>query len=116
MFQQRQSAEINPLTEISFANLTPGAVGNGATVYVAAAFTLGAPGSAFPATGALGDQIQLYPSAAAASNGLSITAYPTATAGTYAVYFTNNTGGSITPVAGQKYTAIVTRIPANLNF
>jgi hypothetical protein len=110
-FAVRQIEEINPLSEISVANMTPGAVGNGTTVFVSQAFTLGSPGSAFPATGALGDQIELYPSAAAATNGLNITAYPTATPGTYAVYFTNNTGGSITPVAGAKYIAVATRFP-----
>jgi hypothetical protein len=114
MFQQRQFGEIQPLTEISFAVITPGAVGNGTTVGTATAFTLGATGSASPASFALGDQLEIFPSAAAAANGVNITAVPTATVGTAEVYFQNQTGGPITPVAGAKYTIIATRLPATL--
>jgi hypothetical protein len=115
MFQQRQVAEINPLVELSFANITPGAVGNTTTVTVAAqAFTLGTAGSASPATFTLGDQLAIYPSAAAAINGLIVSASPTATPGTATVTFYNGTGGSITPVAGAKYAVQATRLPATL--
>ena len=114
-FQQRQAAEIYPLTEISFANLTPGAVGNTTTVTVAAtAFTLGAAGTAQPATFALGDQLEIWPSAAAAVNGLVVSAAPTATPGTALVTFYNGTGGSVTPVAGSKYTIVAIRLAANI--
>lgn len=114
MFQARQSEEIQPLIEISFATISPGAVGNGTTVVTSTAFTLGAAGSASPATFALGDQLEIFPSAAAATNGVNVTAIPGATPGTASVYFQNNTGGSITPVASQKYTIIATRLPATL--
>ena len=114
-FYQRQYAEIVPLNEISFANLSPGAVGNGTTVTVAAtAFTLGAAGSASPATFALGDYLEVYPSTAAATNGLVVTAVPTATAGTALVTFYNGTGGSVTPVASSKYTIVAQRLAANI--
>jgi hypothetical protein len=114
MFQVRQSEEIQPLIELSFANISPGAVGNGVTVATATAFTLGSAGSASPATFALGDQLEVFASAGAATNGVNVTAVPTATQGTAEVYFQNQTGGSITPVAAQKYTIIATRIPATL--
>ena len=114
MHQARQIDEVQQLTEISFANISPGAVGNGATVGVSVAFTLGAPGSASPATFALGDQLEIFPSAGAATNGVQVQAAPTATPGTAEVYFTNATGGSITPVASAKYTIVSTRITNTL--
>jgi hypothetical protein len=114
MFQIRQVEEIIPLVEISFANITPGAVGNGTTVATVTAFTLGAAGSGVPATFALGDQIEIYASSGAATNGVIVTAAPTATPGTAQVYFQNATGGSITPVASSKYTIVATRLPATL--
>ena len=114
MFQQKQVAEIYPLVETSFANISPGAVGNGATVYVAVAFALGNVGSGSPATFTLGDQLEIWPSSGAAINGVNVAATPTATPGTAGVYFTNNTGGSITPVASQKYTIVAIRQVANV--
>jgi hypothetical protein len=113
MFQQRLQEEMNPLNEMSFSVVSPGAVGNNTTVAVSAAFTLGAAGSASPATVQLGDQIEIFPPASAATNGLSVSAYPTATPGTVEVYFQNATGGSITPVSGT-YRIVATRFPNNL--
>ena len=114
-FYQRQFAEIYPLAEISFANISPGAVAAGATVTVAAtAFTLNAPGSGIPATFALGDQLEIWPSAAANTNGLVVSAAPTATAGTALITFYNGTGGSITPTASQKYTIVGIRLANNI--
>jgi len=112
MFQQKQVAEINPLVETSFATVSPGAVGNNATVSVAVAFTLGSV-SGNPATFALGDQLEIFAPAGAATNGIVVSAAPTATAGTARVYFQNATGGSITPVSGT-YTIVATRFPPNL--
>lgn len=112
MFQQRQTAEINPLSEVSLATIAPGAVANTSIVYVAAAFKLGSVGGT-PATFALGDQLEIFGPAGAALNGVNVAAAPTATAGTAGVYFTNNTGGSITPVSGP-YTIIATRLPPTL--
>lgn len=113
MFQQRQSTEVNPLTEISFATIAPGAIGNTTIVAVSQAFTLGNAGSASPSTIALGDQLEIFAAPSTALNGLSLSAFPTATPGTVEVYFQNNTGGSITPVSG-KYTIIATRLPNTL--
>jgi hypothetical protein len=114
MFSSRQYEEVNPLVEISFAVITPGAVGNSTIVATATAFQLTAAGSAVPASFALGDQLEIFPSAAAACNGVNVSAVPTATPGTAEVYFQNNTGGSITPVAGAKYTIVASRLPATL--
>ena len=114
MFQARQVQEILPLVEISFANISPGAVGTGATVATSSAFTLAASASGAPATFALGDQLEIYPSSGAATNGVIVTAAPTATPGTAEVYFQNQTGGSVTPVASSKYTIVATRLPATL--
>lgn len=114
MFQQKNIAEIYPLTEISFANISPGAIGNGTTVFVSVAFTLAAVASGSPATFAVGDQLEILASAGAAINGVAMNAAPTAVAGTAGVYFTNNTGGSITPVASSKYSIIAIRVPANI--
>lgn len=112
MFQQRQFEEIQPFVEISFGVSTPGAVASGAATLVGAtmACVVGGPGNTSPATFGLGDRLEVYPSAAAAANGLSINAFPTATQGTCQLYFTNITGGSITPIAGAKYTVVATRI------
>lgn len=79
-------------------------------MYVAAPFKLGSAAGT-PATFALGDQLEIFPSAAAATNGVNVSASPTATAGTAGVYFTNNTGGSITPVATATYVIVATRFP-----
>jgi len=109
MFSTRQFEEIQPLVEISFVNLTPGAVGGSNTVGVAGACKLGNAGSSFPATFALGDQIEVFPSAATATNGVVVSGAPTATVGTAEFNFQNATGGSITPTAGATYMIIATR-------
>lgn len=115
MFQQRLSEELsNPLVEISFVVLTPGTVNNGSTVGVSGACTLGGAGSGFPATFALGDQLEVFPSAAAATNGVVVSAAPTATPGTAEFNFQNASGSNVTPVGGAKYTIIATRIPNTL--
>lgn len=110
MFMSRQYEETNPLNELSFVLLTPGAVGNGTTVALTGACTLGNTGSGFPATFTLGDQLEVFAAGAAATNGILVSAAPTATPGTAEFYFQNQTGGSITPVAGAKYTIIATRL------
>jgi hypothetical protein len=112
MFASRQYEEVQPLIEISFtASFTPGAVGNGTTVGSSQACTVGAPGggSAFPATFNLGDQLEVFPPIGAATNGLVVSAAPTAVAGTCEILFQNATGGSITPVAGV-YRIVATRV------
>lgn len=110
MFSSRQFEEISPLQEVSSANISPGAVGNTTIVVTSTAFTLGAAGSASPATFAIGDQLEIFPASTAATNGVNVTAVPGVTPGTASVYFTNNTGGSVTPVAGSKYTIVATRL------
>ena len=114
MFQTRQYEEINPLVEVSRCVATPGAITTGTTVNVATAVcTVGAQGvGTSPATFALGDQLEVFPSAAAATNGIIVQAAPTATPGTCTLSFANPTGGSITPTAGAVYTIIATRINA----
>lgn len=115
MFQQRQFAEVYPLVEISFAALTPSAVSAGATVGVTAtACTLGNTGSGLPATFAVGDQLEVWPSPGAATNGLIVSAAPSATVGSATFSFYNPTAGSITPVAGSKYTIVAVRTAANI--
>lgn len=111
MFQARQVEEINPLIEHSFAAMTPGAVGGTNTVGVSQAFTLS---GGTPATFALGDQLEIAPSSGANTNGINVSASPTATAGTAYVNFTNATGGSVTPTAGASYRIVATRFPATL--
>lgn len=113
MFQVRQFEEIQPLVEISYVTLAPGAVGNGTTVGVSGACTLGNVGSGFAATFALGDQLEIFPPAGAACNGIVVSAAPTATPGTLEANFQNATGGSITPVSG-KYTVVATRLSNTL--
>jgi hypothetical protein len=114
-FLQRQIAEIYPLVEISFCALTPGAVGAGSTVNVpAAACTLGNTGTGVPATFAIGDQLEIWATAAAATNGIIVSAAPSATPGTCTVSFFNPTAGSITPVAGAKYQILALRTAANI--
>jgi hypothetical protein len=108
-FNSRQINELQPLAEVSFCTATPGAVGNNTTVGVTVSATLGAAGSGFPATFGLGDWIQVYPSAGAATNGISVTAAPNATAGSVTLYFQNNSGASVTPVAGATYKLIAYR-------
>jgi hypothetical protein len=114
MLQQRQWNEIVGFVEVSNTPaLTPGAVGNGTTVAVSAACTL--QGTTSPATFALGDNLQaVIAPASAALNGLVIQAAPTATPGTCLVYFTNQTGGAITPVAGSVYKIIAQRYRADI--
>lgn len=113
-FSQRQINELQPLAEVSFCTATPGAVGNGATVAVAVTATLGNAGSASPATFGIGDLIQVYPASTSGTNGIIVTAAPTATPGTVELYFQNSTGGSVTPVAGATYKLVAYRTQANL--
>jgi hypothetical protein len=113
MFQSRQYEEIQPLMEVSRCVATPGAVGNGTTVAAIGTNCFigtqtGTSGS--PATFALGDQLEVFPSAAAAVGNLIVTAAPGNTPGVCALYFQNQTGGSVTPVAGALYTIVATRI------
>lgn len=109
-YYARQQDELNPLSEISFVVLNPGAVGNGTTVSVAVAATLDQASGSIPATTLIGDILEIYPSVNSGVNGLSVTAFPTATQGTIQVYFTNNTGASITPLANAVYKVIATRL------
>lgn len=107
MFQTRQIEDIMQLVEVSkTAALSPGAVGNGTTVSATAVCA--------GATFALGDQLEIFAPASAATNGVLVSAAPTATAGTAQVYWQNQTGGSITPVASQVYTIVATRITPTL--
>jgi hypothetical protein len=113
MFQARQIDEVQALTEISKCVATPGAITSGSTtVGVAAAVCSvgGASTTSAPATFALGDQLEVYPSAAAACNGVLVSAASTATPGTCTLYFQNITGGTVTPTAGAVYTIIATRL------
>lgn len=110
MFSSRQYEEISPLVEVSFVALTPGAVNNATTVGASGACKLANATSTQPATFALGDQLEVFPAAGAATNGVNVTACPTATGGTAQFYFTNATGGNITPVGGALYTVIATRL------
>jgi hypothetical protein len=108
-FANRQWEEIVGFVEISNTpGLTPGAVGNGTTVAVSAACTL--QGTTTPASFALGDILQeVIAPASAALNGIVVFAAPGPTPGTCFVYFQNQTGGSITPVAGSVYKIIAKR-------
>lgn len=113
MFQARQIDEVQAQTEISKFVATPGAVGAGLVVNVAAvACSVGGAGAGTgsPATFAVGDQLEVVPSAAAALNGVQVSVAPSATPGTATVSFLNPTAGSITPVAGSLYTVIATRL------
>ena len=113
MFQQRQVNEIYGFYEVSnTAALSPGSVGNGATVQVSAVCTL--QGTTNAATFALGDNLEVIAPAGAALNGVEVTAQPGTTAGTCLVNFRNNTGGAITPVAATVYRIIAKRFRADL--
>jgi len=113
MFQQRQLNDVHQLVEVSTTTLSPGAVGNGVTVGVSGACLIGGI-SGNPATFAVGDYLQVYPSAAAACNGVNVSAAAGPTPGTAVFNFQNATGGSVTPVAGAKYTIIAIRITPSL--
>lgn len=110
-FQQKQYGDISPLNEVSQATVSPGAVATATTVGVSVACTI--LGGTVPATFAMGDQLEVFPPAAAALAGISVVASPTATVGTAAFQFTNATGGSITPVSGV-YRIVATRLPATM--
>lgn len=111
MFSSRQYEEVNPLVEISFVALTPGAVNSGSTLVGASgACKLGSSGSSQPATFALGDQLEVFGSAGAALNGVQVQASPSATPGTAQFYFSNISGSNVTPVGGAVYTIIATRL------
>lgn len=117
MFQQRQMNEVWPLVEESYstAGVAPGAITNGTVVTTSTACSLGAPGGGgtSAATFGLGDTLEVIPPAAAAANGVAVTAYPTATAGTALIVFLNNTGGTVTPVSSI-YKIIAKRQVANV--
>jgi hypothetical protein len=114
MFQQRQLNEVEAFIEVSNTPaLSPGAVGNGTTVSVSAACTL--QGTTSAATFAPGDWLgEVIAPAAAALNGIVIFAAPGPTPGTCFVYFQNQTGGSITPVASQVYKIVAKRFRADI--
>lgn len=112
MFASRQFEEINPLIEVSKCAASPGAVTTATTVAVSAACTVGASGvGTAPATFVNGDQLEVFASPGAALNGVAVFAAPGATPGTCTLYFQNNTGGTVTPVAASVYTIIATRLP-----
>lgn len=112
MFASRQFEEIYSLIERSVCVATPGAITTGSTANVAAAAcTVGAAGvGTSPATFALGDRLEVFPSAGAATNGIIVNAAPTATPGTCTLSFVNPTGGTITPAAGAAYVIVAQRI------
>lgn len=97
MYQQRQLNEVIPLVEISTAAaVSPGAITNGSTVAVTVNLKVGGIN---PAAYALGDNCEVYAPASAALNGVLVSCAPTATPGTALMYFTNNTGATVTPVS-----------------
>jgi|SRR3974390_1726243 len=112
-FYPRNVGEIYPNIEVSItAALSPGVVANNTTVQVSAACTVGgAAAGPSNATFALGDNLEVIAPAAAALNGIVVTASPSATPGTCVVSFQNNTGAGITPVASTKYTILAKRFP-----
>jgi len=96
-FNQRQSAEIAPLTEISYATVNPGAITSGSKYQGTVTATLGSATSGIAASTVLGDLIfPLVPAAAGAAAGLIITAVPTATPGTISVQIYNAGAGTVT--------------------
>jgi len=115
MFQPRQAEEIYGSYELSVTPaLSPGSVGNGATVGVSAACTL--QGTTNAATFALGDELDdVIAPASAALNGIVVFAAPTATPGTCVVYFQNQTGGAITPTASTVYKILAKRYRNDIN-
>lgn len=117
MFASRQFEEISPLIEISrTGTVAPGAITTATAVGVSVACTVGTlpSGGASPATFALGDQLEVFPPAGAAINGVIVSASPTATPGTCELVFQNNTGGTITPVSSVGYVIVATRIAGNV--
>jgi hypothetical protein len=116
LFQQRQFQEVWPLVEISYTTSTvsPGGVTSATPVAVTAACSVGAVGGGTSAaTFALGDNIEVFPPAGAATNGLQVIGSPTATPGTVEICFINYTGATITPTAGT-YKIIARRQAANI--
>lgn len=113
-FNARNVGEIFPTVEVSKtnANVNPGAVASATPVSVTAACSLQGLGvGPSNATFSLGDLLLVLPPAAAAINGLTVQANPTATPGTAQITFFNFTGGPITPVAAI-YTIVAVRFPA----
>lgn len=107
-FANRQWEEIVGFVEVSTtAASSPGAVGNGTTVAVSVACTL--QGTTTPANFSNGDLLDAIAPASAALNGILLTASPGPTPGTCFLYFQNQTGGSITPVAASVYKIIARR-------
>jgi hypothetical protein len=112
-FANRQFEEIVGFVEVSnTAAASPGAVGNGTTVGVSVACTL--QGTTTAATFALGDVLDVIAPISAALNGILLSAAPTATPGTCFLYFQNQTGGSVTPVASTVYRIVARRYRADL--
>lgn len=100
-FAQRQLNEIYSQIEVSFATVNPGAITTGSKAAVTVTPVVGGPGSGntLPSQCALGDSVDVIPSAAAGNvSGLLITASVSA-AGTIIVGFFNATGGTITPTS-----------------
>jgi hypothetical protein len=109
MFQQRQLNEIYSFMEVSQTPAqTPGAITNGSLVSTAVACTI--QGTTNPATFTLGDVLDVLAPASAALNGVAVSAQPTGTPGTCQLIFLNNTGGSVTPVAGSVYKIVARRV------
>lgn len=107
-YQSRQYEEMQPLVELSFSvAFTPGAVANNTTISSAQACTLS--GSTTPASFALGDQLEVFAPASAATNGLVVSAAPGPTPGTAVFFFQNGTLGTITPVSAV-YRVVATRL------
>ena len=110
MFQQRQLNDIYQLVEVSFATVSPGAITTGSKAVVTVTPVLGSATGTQNATIALGDSVEVIPSAGVGSvAGLVITALPTGvSAGQVIVSFYNASAGTITPTSGT-YTFVAKR-------
>jgi hypothetical protein len=115
MFQSRQINEIYNLVEVSFATFTLAASNAGTTFTQNTNFVLNNLNSPFSvATFALGDIIELYPSASVGTvGGLVIQGTPTSTPGQLTLAVFNRSGSTITPGAGQ-WICVAKRIAPNL--
>jgi hypothetical protein len=111
-FSSRQYEELYGYIEVSFtAAVSPAAVGANANVGVGGVNCTLNGGQ--PATIALGDLLDVIPLAAAATNGIIVSAAPSATPGQIAMQFYNPTGGTITPTT-QVYKIIARRVRPDL--
>ena len=112
MFQQRQINDVYQLVEVSQTPaFTPGAVGNNSVLGSSQACTLG--GTTNPATFAIGDELEVFPTTVTATNGIHVAAAPTSVAGTAIITFVNGSGGGVTPVSGV-YKIVAKRITPTL--